>query len=77
MICKTLVLVKRDWWNVIERWFGAGEHFIYWDDIDDLSGKIKDVVENYDKYADIVDRAYERVMDYEINKIYESIICKG
>ena len=29
---KTLNLVKRDEWNVIEHWFKPNVHFIYWDD---------------------------------------------
>jgi len=76
MICKTLVLVKRDWWNVIERWFTPGEHFIYWDDFNDLADKIADVRDHYSEYEHIVDNAHEKVMEYEINKIYENVICK-
>jgi hypothetical protein len=30
MMCKTLVLVKYDKWNVIEKWFEPEKHFIYW-----------------------------------------------
>lgn len=76
MICKTLVLVRRDWWNVIDKWFVPEKHFVYWDDLDDLKVKIKDVCENYAKYAPIVEEAYKKVMEYEINRIYEGIICK-
>ena len=73
MCTKTVNLVKRDPWNVIEKWFEEGKHFVYWDDITDLQEKLKDVVENYDKYESMVENAYERVYDFEIDKIYESM----
>jgi len=74
MICKTLVLVKRDWWNVIELWFEPDKHFIYWDDVNDLNEKIREITMNYGNYKHIIDNAYEKVMEYEINKIYTDII---
>lgn len=71
MVCKTLVLVRRDQWNVIERWFEPDKHFIYWDNLDDLDNKIQDILKNYDNYQNIIDNAYEKVMDYEINNIFK------
>tara|TARA_Y100000593_G_scaffold20945_1_gene42185 strand:+ start:5836 stop:6756 length:921 start_codon:yes stop_codon:yes gene_type:complete len=71
MCTKTVNLVKRDSWNVIEKWFEEGKHFIYWDDISDLQEKLKDVVENYDNYKTMVESAYERVYDFEIDKLFD------
>jgi hypothetical protein len=73
MVCKTLVLVKRDWWNVMEYWFEADKHFIYWDSIEDLKDKITHIINNYEDYQDIIDAAYDKVMEYEINKIFKTI----
>jgi hypothetical protein len=76
MCTKTLNLVKRDPWNVIEKWFEEGKHFIYWDDISDLQEKLKDVAENYENYESIVDAAHKRVYDFEIDKMFD-IMKKG
>jgi len=76
MCTKTLNLVKRDPWNVIEKWFEEGKHFIYWDDISDLQEKLKDVAENYENYESIVDAAHKRVYNFEIDKMFD-IMKKG
>ena len=76
MCTKTVNLVKWDPWNVIERWFEPGKHFLYWDDIEDLQKKLKDVVENYENYESMVESAYERVYDFEIDKMFD-IMKKG
>jgi len=76
MCTKTVNLVKRDPWNVIENWFEEGKHFVYWDDISDLQAKMKDVTENYHNYESMVESAYERVQDFEIYKMFD-IMKKG
>jgi len=75
-ISKTLILVKRDQWNVIEQWFEPYKHFLYWEDLDELNKLIREVINNYDNYTTIVDSAYEKVKEYEIDNIYENIILK-
>jgi len=64
-ICGTLNLVMRDDWNVIEHWFNTDE-FIYWDTIEDLKSIIDDVIINYRQYEPIVERAYQKVLQYSI-----------
>lgn len=73
MICKTLVLVKYDQWNVIENWFTPNKHFMYWYTLEDLFYKLYHVIHNYKLYQPIVDAAYEKVQEYEIEKIYNKI----
>jgi spore maturation protein CgeB len=73
MVCKTLVLVRYDDWNVIEKWFEPGKHFVYWYNLEDLFYKLYHIIHNYKSYQPIVDAAYEKVQDYEITKIYEKI----
>jgi hypothetical protein len=73
MMCRTLVLVRYDDWNVIEKWFEPGKHFIYWYNLEDLFYKLYHVVNNYKSYQPIVDAAYDKVQEYEISKIYEKI----
>jgi spore maturation protein CgeB len=74
MMCKTLVLVRYDDWNVIEKWFEPGKHFIYWYNLEDLFYKLYHVVNNYKSYQPIVDAAYDKVQEYEIERIYEKIV---
>lgn len=74
MMCKTLVLVKYDQWNVIEKWFEPGKHFMYWYNLEDLFYKLYHIINNHKMYQPIVDRAYEKVQDYEIEKIYKKIL---
>ena len=74
MMCKTLVLVKYDDWNVIENWFEPNKHFIYWYSIEDLFYKLYHIVNNYKRYNHIVEAAFEKVQDYEITNIYNKIL---
>lgn len=71
---KTLNLVKRDPWNVMEYWFEPDKHFVYWDTIEDLREKMNDAIVNFDKYQHIIDAAYKRVQDFEIDKIMDAMI---
>jgi hypothetical protein len=73
MMCKTLVLVKYDEWNVIEKWFTPNQHFIYWHSLEDLYYKLYHIVNNHGMYRPIVDAAYEKVQEYEVNEIYKKI----
>lgn len=73
MVCKTLVLVKYDQWNVIENWFTPGQHFLYWYNLEDLFYKLYHIVHNYKSYQPLVDAAYEKVKEYEIENIFEKI----
>ncbi len=71
--CKVLNLVKRDPWNVIENWFVPKEEFLYWDDLVGLKRLIEDVLADYEAYWSIVERAYEKVKQYDIDTIYRQI----
>jgi len=73
MVTKTLVLCKRDQWNVIEKWFEPGKHFLYWDDFSDLKRKIKKIINNFEDYKFITENAHEKVKEYEIKKIFKKI----
>ena len=73
MMCKTLVLVRYDEWNVIEKWFTPNQHFIYWYNLEDLYYKLYHIVNNHHMYKQIVDMAYEKIQQYEVNEIYKKI----
>ena len=76
MALKTLNLVKRDQWNVIEYWFKPDVHFIYWDNFYDLKEKINHIKENFDQYQEIINNAYNEVKKYDIDYLYLNVINK-
>lgn len=73
-LCKSINLVKKDPWNVIEYWFEPGIDFLYWETSEELEHLIKDISSNYDKYKHVIDCAYNKVQHYSIDKIMEEII---
>lgn len=57
-MCKTLNLVEKDEWNVIERLYEPGKHFIYFDGNKDLKNKIEEILKNYSSYDTIIENAF-------------------
>jgi len=70
---KTLNLVQRDKWNVVEEWYTPNEHFIYFDSVEDLQDKVQDILNNWDEYKPIVDRCYDKTLDYTVSRLYNII----
>jgi hypothetical protein len=71
--CKTLMLMYKDDWNVIEEWFEPNKHFLYWETFEELETLIKDVSDNYEKYWHIVEAANEHVQQYSIENLMKKI----
>lgn len=76
IICKNLLLVKKDNWNVIERWLEPEKDFIYFENTNDLEEKLKIIIPNWEneKYQNIISSAYDKVISiyntqYAYNKI--------
>jgi spore maturation protein CgeB len=71
--CKTLMLIYKDDWNVIEEWFEPNKHFLYWETFEELENLISEVSTNYEKYWPIVEAANEHVQQYSIDKLMNKI----
>jgi len=72
---KTLMLVKRDPWNVIEHWFEPEVDFVYYDSESHLKSKIRDILENWVDYKQIVENAYDKaVSNYTTKNLIKKII---
>jgi hypothetical protein len=71
--CKTLMLMYKDDWNVIEEWFEPNKHFLYWETFEELEELISDVSLNYQKYWHIVNAANEHVQQYSLEKVMDKI----
>ena len=65
MAAKSIVLVKKDPWNVIERYFTEDKHFLYWDTFEELKNIIGEIKSDPEKFQHIVDNAYDRVYCFD------------
>lgn len=72
-ICKTLNLVYKDPWNLIEDYYTPDKDFIYFDSLEDLKDKIHEISSTYHKYTHIVDNAFEKVKNYSTKNTYNTI----
>jgi spore maturation protein CgeB len=73
-LTKTLMLVKSDSFNIIEDYFIPGKEFLYYKDEIDLEKKVKDIINNQNKYKKIIENAYKKVQLFTPEKFYEKII---
>lgn len=74
--CKSLMLVLRDPFNVIEKFFEPGKEFIYFD-FETVHETIRDVLGNYKKYEPVVEAAHERAMqNYTTDIFFERFLSK-
>jgi hypothetical protein len=69
---RTLNLVKRDPWNIIEKYYNTDE-FVYFDSFEDLEEKIKNILNNWDNYLVMIEKAYIKSLNYTTEKMYNMI----
>jgi hypothetical protein len=68
---KTLILCERDPFGVIERYFEPDREFVYFDR-DELEPALERVLSDPDRFAPVVERAYERaVSEYTTDRFFE------
>jgi len=72
-ITKTLMLVHRDPWNIIEDYFEPEKDFIYFHNLKDLDHKIRLILNNYQDYWPIVLSAYEKIKTFTNKKMLEKL----
>jgi hypothetical protein len=58
-VSRSLILCRRDEFNVIEHFFEPGKEFLYYEP-ENLEATIRKILRNYKKYEPIVERAYKR-----------------
>lgn len=62
MLCKTLALVNRQPWDIMERFgFEEGEHFLYFDEVEDIPALYQECLSNWDYCERIINNAYNKV----------------
>lgn len=71
--CKSLILALKDDWNLIEDFYTPDEHFVYFETFNELEEILHDVNNNFEKYIPIIERAYEQVQNYTVEKLFKYI----
>ena len=71
--CKSLLLVRKDPWDLVEDFYTPEKEFIYFENFEELKEIIHDVSNNFDNYKPIIEAAYTRSLDYTAEKIYKYI----
>tara|TARA_B100000131_G_scaffold274313_1_gene276210 strand:- start:157 stop:1107 length:951 start_codon:yes stop_codon:yes gene_type:complete len=75
-ISKTLNLVHRDPWNIVEDYYVPDEEFIYFTDVNDLHKKIGEISRDWNNYTNIVENAYNKAMNYTCERFIHHISKK-
>lgn len=72
--CRSLILCKKDNFNVIEKYFTPGEEFVYYEE-GRLVETVNKILANYDAYLPMIDRAYNRtVSQYTTAAFFEKYL---
>lgn len=72
--CRSLILCKKDQFNVIENYFEPNKEFIYYEN--DLESKIKEILNDFEKYEHIIDNAYQRAVNNYTTKAFVNTYLK-
>jgi len=75
-LARTLNLVYKDPWNIAEEYYTPDEEFVYFNSNEDLPDKIDEILNNWDSYEGVVDRAYNKALNYTTENMMQ-IIDKG
>lgn len=59
--CKSLILCRKDPWNLVERFFTPGEDFLYFE-VGKLKATLERVLNSYDQYVPMINSAYEKAL---------------
>ena len=70
---RTLNLVKRDPWNIIETYYTPGDDFVYFDSNDELKDQIDKILNNWSSYEKIIKNAYNKALRYTTENLMEII----
>lgn len=69
---RTLNLVKRDPWNVIEKFYEKDE-FVYFDDVNELPELIQTISKNFSDYESMIEKAFNKSLNYTSEQLIKKI----
>jgi hypothetical protein len=67
--CRSLILCKRDNFNVIEKYFTPNEEFVYYEE-GRLVETVNKILSNYDAYLPVIDEAYKRAVSQYTTAVF-------
>jgi hypothetical protein len=71
---RTLILLKRNPWQLDSMWFEPEKDFLYFDDYSELPGLIRETTENWHKYEHIVDSAFIKAkQNYTVQNFIDTV----
>jgi len=72
-MARTLNLVQKDPWNVVENYYVPDVDFVYFESNEELEEKIQQILNNWDDYQQMIESAYQKSLNYTTEKLYERI----
>lgn len=73
-LCRSLILCRRDPWNVIEKFFEPDKEFVYYES-GKLEEKIREILANWKKYEPIIENAHRKYMsEYTSKRFFEKYL---
>lgn len=67
--CRSLILVYKDSYNLVNDWFEESKHFVFFENNDDLKEKLDYILNNYKKYDKVREAAFHHAKDnYTVEK---------
>ena len=70
---KSLMLVKKDTWNLVADFYEPEKEFIYFESFPELHERISDIKANFNQYENIIENAYQKSYHYTVESIYPYI----
>lgn len=72
-LCKTLILCKKDPWNVIQGFYTPQQDFIYFNNNGQLSDIIQKILSSYGDYEQTIQNAYKKAKKYTSQNLIKMI----
>lgn len=69
-LSRSLMLCWKDPWGIMEEWFTPGKDFFYFTGTDSLLSKVEEIVQNYERYSDVVESAYKKARQNYTSKAF-------
>ena len=74
---RSLMLVKKDPWNLIEYFFNPNQDFIYFNREEDLPKLINKILKNYNLYKPLANNAFKKAKkNYTVDTFYKKYLLK-
>lgn len=64
--CGSLILARKDEWNVIEDWYEPDKEFVYFENEDTLQKTIMEILHNWDHFSEVAKNGYEKQKQYTV-----------